>query len=81
MTPGELVRHRREELGWSQARLAEAAATGQALISRIESGRVNPTVDMLARLAQVMDAELTVSLSPRRPGGVAAGSTGARTAP
>ena len=65
MTPGELVRRRREELGWSQARLAEAADTGQALISRIESGRVNPTVDMLGRLAEAMHAELTLSLSPR----------------
>jgi len=65
VTPGELVRRRREELGWSQARLAEAAGTGQALISRIESGRVNPTVDMLARLADAMHAELALSLSPR----------------
>ncbi len=65
MTPGGLVRHRREELGWSQARLAEAAGTGQALISRIESGRVNPTVDMLTRLADAMHAELTLTLSPR----------------
>lgn len=65
MTPGELVRRRREELGWSQSMLAEAAGTGQALISRIESGRVNPTVDMLKRLAEAMHAELTLSLSPR----------------
>jgi HTH-type transcriptional regulator / antitoxin HipB len=65
VTPGELVRHRREELGWSQARLAEAAGTGQALISRIESGRVNPTVDMLTRLADAMHAKLTLTLSPR----------------
>jgi HTH-type transcriptional regulator/antitoxin HipB len=65
VTAGELVRRRREELGWSQSRLAEAAGTGQALISRIESGRVNPTVDMLKRLAGAMHAELTLSLSPR----------------
>ena len=65
MTPGELVRHRREELGWSQSRLARAAGTGQALISRVEQGRVNPTVEMLTRLADAMDAQLTLSLSPR----------------
>lgn len=64
MTPGELVRGRREELGWSQSQLAEAAGTGQAMISRIESGRVNPTIDMVKRLAQAMHAELTLTLSP-----------------
>ena len=65
MTPGELIRHRREELGWSQSRLAQAAGTGQALISRIEQGQVNPTVEMLTRLADAMHAQLSLSLSPR----------------
>lgn len=65
MTPGELVRERREELGWSQAQLAAAAGTGQAVVSRIESGRLNPTVHMLGRLANAMDAELGLTLSPR----------------
>lgn len=65
MTPGDLVRRRRQELGWSQSRLAQAAGTGQALISRIEQGRVNPTVEMLTRLADAMHAQLSISLSPR----------------
>ncbi|WP_037603553.1 helix-turn-helix domain-containing protein [Streptacidiphilus rugosus] len=65
MTAGELIRHRREELGWSQARLAQAAGTGQALISRIEQGRVNPTVEMLTRLAEAMGAQINLTLSPR----------------
>lgn len=65
MTPGELIRRRREELGWSQSRLAQAAGTGQALISRIEQGQVNPTVEMLTRLADAMHTQLSLSLSPR----------------
>ena len=64
MTPGELVRERREELGWSQTQLAKAAGTGQAMISRIESDRVSPTVGMLARLATVMDAQLSLTMFP-----------------
>ena len=64
MTPGQLVRERREELGWSQTQLAKAAGTGQAMISRIESDRVSPTVGMLARLAEVMDAQLSLAISP-----------------
>ena len=62
MTPGELVRERREELGWSQTQLAKAAGTGQAMISRIESDRVSPTVGMLVRLAEVMDAQLALTM-------------------
>ncbi|MFC1401234.1 MULTISPECIES: helix-turn-helix domain-containing protein [Streptacidiphilus] len=62
MTPGELVRERREQLGWSQAQLAKAAGTGQAMISRIESDRVSPTVGMLTRLAEVMDAQLSLTM-------------------
>lgn len=65
MTPGALVRERREALGWSQSELARAARTRQPVISRIESGHVNPTVDMLTRLAHAMDAELTLALVPR----------------
>jgi transcriptional regulator with XRE-family HTH domain len=64
VTPGELVRERREELGWSQTQLAKAAGTGQAMISRIESDRVSPAVGMLARLATVMDAQLSLTMFP-----------------
>ncbi|WP_052434851.1 helix-turn-helix domain-containing protein [Streptacidiphilus melanogenes] len=64
MTPGALIRERREELGWSQARLAAAAATTQAVVSRIERGAASPTVDMLLRLAQAMDSELSLTLMP-----------------
>lgn len=65
MTPGDIVRDRREQLGWSQTHLAHEAATTQAMVSRIESGRLNPTVEMLSRLARAMDAELSLSLRPR----------------
>jgi transcriptional regulator with XRE-family HTH domain len=65
MTPGALVRERRQELGWSQARLAAAAATTQAVVSRIERGTASPTADMLQRLAQAMDSELSLTLTPR----------------
>lgn len=64
MTPGALVRERRMELGWSQAQLAAAAATTQAVVSRIERNASSPTVDMLLRLAQAMDSELSLTLTP-----------------
>lgn len=46
-----LVRARREA-GLSQAALAKKVGTGQAVISRIESGAMSPTLDMVSRLAR-----------------------------
>ncbi len=64
MTAGELIRTRRTELGLSQTQLAERASTGQALISRIESGRTTPTLSVLQRLASALDCDLTLHLVP-----------------
>ncbi|WP_198035307.1 helix-turn-helix domain-containing protein [Streptacidiphilus rugosus] len=57
-----MIRRRREELNWSQPQLAEAAGTAQSVVSRIESGRLNPTMDMVARLAEAMDSELRLTI-------------------
>lgn len=65
MNVGRLIRRRREELNWSQSQLAEAAGTAQSVVSRIESGRLNPTMDMVARLAEAMDSELRLTIESR----------------
>lgn len=44
----------------SQLALAYRAGTTQQAISRIEHGRVSPTVEMLARLAAVVGEELVL---------------------
>ncbi|MER6677784.1 helix-turn-helix transcriptional regulator [Streptomyces sp. NPDC000983] len=59
----ELVRSWRRRRGMSQARLAELAGTGQAAISRIESGRDLPTLALLERIAAALDCRLTVSFT------------------
>lgn len=64
MTAGELIRARRTELGLSQFQLAERAGTGQALVSRIESGRTLPTLSVLQRLATALDCDLVLNLMP-----------------
>lgn len=64
MTPGELIRARRIELGMSQARLAERAGTGQAFVSRVESGGTAPTLTVLRRLAAALDCDLVLGLTP-----------------
>ncbi|MBY8879947.1 helix-turn-helix domain-containing protein [Actinacidiphila acidipaludis] len=73
MSPGELIRARRTELGISQAQLAERAGTGQAFVSRVESGKTAPTLSVLRRLAAALGCDLTLGLTPRAgshcPGG------------
>lgn len=46
----------------TQAQLAKKMRTGQATISRLESGNYNPSVKFLRRLAKALDAKLTISL-------------------
>ncbi|MET7986505.1 helix-turn-helix transcriptional regulator [Streptomyces sp. NPDC005281] len=59
----DLVRFWRQQRGMSQARLAELAGTGQAAISRIESGRDLPTLTLLDRIASALDCQLTVAFT------------------
>lgn len=44
--------------GWSQTRLAKEVGTRQANISRIESGQGNPTLNLIKRLAKVLDLKV-----------------------
>ena len=58
MTSAELIKRARERHGISQQRLALRAATDQAAISRIEQGRVSPSVDTVERLLAAMGERL-----------------------
>ncbi|MGW6262708.1 helix-turn-helix transcriptional regulator [Streptomyces sp. NPDC055085] len=64
---GELVKVWRIRRGVSQAQLAERAGTGQAAISRIESGRDLPTLALLSRIASALDCRLTVDFRADSP--------------
>jgi len=64
---GRTVRQIREQRGWSQAELAKAAHMTQSAVARFEAGGTVPTLPVLDRLAQALDAELIVQVSPRTP--------------
>lgn len=65
MNAATLVRELRARHRLSQAELAYRAGTTQQAISRIEQGRVSPTVEMLARLAAAVGEELVLDSRPR----------------
>lgn len=52
------VRRLRLERGFSQEALAAEASTRQALVSQLEAGVANPTLELLIRLAQALQVEV-----------------------
>ena len=65
MDAAGLVRRLRGRHGLSQAGLAYRAGTTQQAISRIEQGRVSPTIEMLTRLAAACGEELVLDARAR----------------
>ena len=64
---GRVVVERRRGAGLTQVGLAERLGTTQAAISKIETGRTLPGLDLLARLAEATGGPLTLTLGgPRR---------------
>ena len=62
------VAERRLALGLSQQQLAERCGTTQSAIARLESGGRPPRIDTLLRIADALDSELTIKLTPRERG-------------
>lgn len=55
----EVIRHRRDELGMSQAELAKAAKVDVRQIRRYESGQQQPTLSVAVAIAEAL--EITIS--------------------
>ncbi|MFD6355487.1 helix-turn-helix domain-containing protein [Nocardia tengchongensis] len=62
MALAKAVYDRRTELGLTQADLAARAGLTQAKISRIEGSDTVPTLPLLAKLAEALDATLNIAL-------------------
>jgi y4mF family transcriptional regulator len=54
----DFLRQRREILGVTQGHLAELAGVGFRTLKEIESGKGNPTIETLIKLAEVLGMEL-----------------------
>jgi len=66
--PGELLREARRRHGVSQEVLASRAGTTQSAISRIESGRLSPSIDTLWELLYLLGEDLELSAQERDSG-------------
>ncbi|MBI5289075.1 MAG: helix-turn-helix transcriptional regulator [Chloroflexi bacterium] len=56
---------RRLEKGLTQRQLAARAGTKQPAISRLESGASKPSLTLLERVADALDANVVVRIEPR----------------
>jgi len=56
----------RKKRGLTQKELAEKAGTTQAVISRIESGSANCTVETLQKISAALDGVVTVQIESRQ---------------
>jgi transcriptional regulator with XRE-family HTH domain len=63
---GRKVRELRLSLNMSQADLADEAETRRALISEIERGEANPTLDSILRIAIALGVDPTELFESRR---------------
>lgn len=62
----ELIRAR-GVAGMTQEQVAAAMGTTQAVVARLESGRVKPSTRTLQRFAQATGSRLRISLQPAKP--------------
>lgn len=56
-----IIKHRLKR-GWSQTELAEAIGSRQPVISRLERGEGNPSLQTLRRIADALNLSLQVSM-------------------
>lgn len=57
---GGLIRAMRQERGMTQEQLAELAGMSRTTICKIESGKFNASIDLLAKVIAPLGAEITI---------------------
>lgn len=57
---GGLIRAIRQERGMTQEQLAELAGMSRTTICKIESGKFNASIDLLAKVIAPLGAEITI---------------------
>jgi HTH-type transcriptional regulator/antitoxin HipB len=62
MLLGDAVQDARQEAGLTQAELAERIGIKQPSLCRIETGQVNVSISMLARIAEALGVPLKVTI-------------------
>ena len=60
-----VIRERREALGWSQAELAEQFAVSRQTVNVIETGKYDPSLPLAFKLARLFDESIEALFDDR----------------
>lgn len=63
----QIVKERRQTLKVTQEDLAEIAGVGLRTLKQFESGKGNPTINTLQKLAEVMGLEIKLEVIKNKP--------------
>lgn len=55
---GQRLKDRRRELGLTQTQLAEQTGSTAAYVSQVERGQANPTLEVMAKFAELIEMEV-----------------------
>lgn len=64
---GNRLKARRRELGLTQHQFAERSGSTAAYVSQVERGQANPTLDVMAKFAELVGLEVWDMLRPEVP--------------
>jgi transcriptional regulator with XRE-family HTH domain len=59
---GKTIKERRNTLGITQKHLAELAEVSVNSIIKIENGQMNPSIEIIDRIAEILGMELTLQV-------------------
>jgi len=68
MSLGENIRRARKVRGWTQKELAERVESDASYMNRIETGKANPSIAVLARIAEALEVSLDALVKGRDDG-------------
>lgn len=54
----KVIRKKREQIGWSQYKLAQVVGIAQPFMNEIESGKKNPSIDVFFRICEVLEIKV-----------------------
>ena len=54
----EVIRNKREKLGWSQYKLAKVVDITQSFMNEIESGKKSPSIDVFFRICEALEIKV-----------------------
>ena len=71
LTVSDLIRDKREKVGWSARHLSGLAGLSPSYVSKVESERINPSLEAFGKLVRVLNfSDLEIAFIVKRIAGI-----------